>query len=102
MGIFGRVFLKKQIEGQMNFFDFITETKFFDEFPQFIECSNCWCYDCKHNENNEAIPRDFAGEKKPCPPCTFCINQKKAEICEIGSYKSGCKLRAVEEGIKSE
>ena len=102
MGIFRRTFLKKQIDGQMNFFDFITETKFFDEFPQFIECNDCWCYDCKHNEKNEAIPRDFTGEKKPCPACRFCMDQKKAEKCEIGSYKNGCRLRAVEEGISPE
>lgn len=103
MGIFyGRQLLKKQIEGQMNFFDLLSETKFLDEFPQFIECSSCWCYDCKHNENNEAIPRDFAGEKKACPSCSYCIENGKADICEIDSYKNGCKLRAEEEGIKPE
>ena len=41
----------------------------------------------------------FAGEKKPCPSCSFCIENGKADICEIGSYKNGCKLRAEEEGI---
>ena len=91
--------MKKQIEGQMDFFDLLSETKFLDEFPQFIECSSCWCYDCRHNENNEAIPRDFAGEKKACPSCSFCIENGKADICEIDSYKNGCKLRAEEEGI---
>lgn len=91
--------MKKQIEGQINLFDYVPETRFFNELPQFKECTNCWCYDCMHNENNEAVPRDFAGEKKPCPACSFCINEQKADICEINSYKNGCKVRAEEEGI---
>lgn len=92
-------FLKKQIEGQLDFFDFLNEAKFINEFPQFIECNSCWCYDCDHNENNAAVPRDFAGIKKPCPSCNYCIENGKAEICEIGSYENGCKLRAEEEGM---
>ena len=94
--------MKKQIEGQMDFFDFLSETKFLDGFPQFVECSKCWCYDCIHNENNEALPRDFAGIKKPCPSCNLCIEKGRADICEIGFYKNGCKLRAEEEGMKPE
>lgn len=91
--------LKKQIEGQLDFLDLLSETHFLENLPQFIECDSCWCYDCKHNENNEAEPRDFGGEKKPCPSCKFCVEQKKPEICQIGSYKNGCKLRAKEEGF---
>ncbi len=91
--------MKKQVEGQLNFLDLLEESSFIKEYPQFKECDNCWCYDCKHNENNEAVERDFAGEKKPCPSCSFCIKQNKAEVCEIGSYKNGCKVRAEEEGI---
>ena len=102
MGIFRRKGLKKQIEGQMNFFDLLSETKFLEEFPQFIECSSCWCYDCRHNENNEAVPREKKKKKKACPSCSFCIENGKADICEIGSYKNGCKLRAEEEGLKPE
>ena len=73
--------------------------KFPENLPQFIECDSCWCYDCKHNENNEAEPRDFGGEKKPCPSCRFCVENQKPEICQIGSYKNGCKLRAEEDGF---
>lgn len=91
--------MKKQIEGQLDFLDLLSETHFLKNLPQFIECDSCWCYDCKHNENNEAEPRDFGGEKKPCPSCKFCVEQKKPEICQIGSYKNGCKLRAKEEGF---
>lgn len=91
--------MKKQIEGQINLFDILNKTRFPEKYPQFVECKSCWCYDCKHNENNEAIPRDFAGEKKSCPSCRFCVESKKAEICEIGSYKNGCRVRAEEEGI---
>lgn len=93
--------LKKQIEGQIDFFDLL-DTDFLEELPQFVECNNCWCYDCRHNKNNEAVPRDFAGKKKPCPSCDFCTKGGIAEICEIGSYKNGCKLRAEEEGIVPE
>lgn len=70
-----------------------------DTISFFPECSVCWCSTCKHNAESRAVPRDFAGEKKPCPSCEFCINQKKAEICEVGSYENGCKLRAEEEGL---
>lgn len=112
--------MKKQIEGQLNLFDYISEEE--KKHPShrntddskvkhkaiennghiislYKECSNCWCSTCRHNEKGQAVPRDFAGEKKPCPSCDFCIKQKKAEICEIGSYENGCKLRAEEEGI---
>ena len=65
----------------------------------FKQCINCWCSDCKHNEKMDAMPRDFSGVKKACPSCDFCIQDKKAEICEIGSYDNGCKLRASEEGM---
>lgn len=67
-----------------------------------IECSSCWCYDCRHNENNEGVPRDFAGEIKACPSCKFCMESQKADICRIGSYKNGCKVRAEEEGYGPE
>lgn len=65
----------------------------------FKQCGNCWCSDCKHNEKLDAVPRDFSGVKKACPSCYFCLQDKKAEVCEIGSYDNGCKLRASEEGI---
>lgn len=95
--------MKKQIEGQYGLFDF-TETESFiaenaDKSAAFKECAKCWCMDCCHNERNEAIPRNFAGEAKPCPACKFCIEKGKADICEIGSYDNGCKLRASEDGI---
>ncbi len=92
--------MRKQIDGQLSFSDLLEETGFISEYPQFKECINCWCYDCRHNENNEAVKRDFAGIMKPCPACGFCLEQKNAEICEIGSYKNGCKVRAEEEGIR--
>ncbi len=88
---------KKQIEGQINLFDFISEKE--NEISFYEECVNCWCSSCRHNARREAVPRDFAGERKPCPSCDFCIGQDRAEICEIGSYDNGCKLRAEEEGI---
>ena len=91
--------MTKQVDGQLNLFDFIPETRFLKELPGFKECTDCWCYDCKHNSNNEAEPRDFAGELKSCPACDFCISNNKAEICIIDSYKNGCKVRAKEEGI---
>ena len=65
----------------------------------FMQCSSCWCSDCRHNEKLDAVPRDFSGVKKACPSCEFCLQSKKAEVCEIGSYDNGCKLRASEEGI---
>ena len=65
----------------------------------FRQCQKCWCSDCQHNEKLDAVPRDFSGVKKACPSCTFCLQDKKAEVCEIGSYDNGCKLRASEEGI---
>ncbi len=107
--------MKKQVEGQLNLFDYISqeeksisvksehiESEKQSEENQVIlykECSLCWCSTCRHNEKGQALPRNFAGEKKPCPSCDFCMKQKRAEICEIGSYENGCKLRAEEEGI---
>ena len=118
--------MRKQINGQISLFDYISSEGINDtdsidnvfsgssdhdglETDQrsensevislFKECMNCWCSTCRHNTKGKAVPRDFAGEKKPCPSCDFCINQNKAEICEIGSYENGCKLRAEEEGI---
>lgn len=111
--------MKKQIDGQINLFDYISEEekKSTDQDKQshseenqiskkkdtligfYQECSLCWCSTCRHNEKGQAVFRDFAGVKKPCPSCDFCVKQKKAEICEIGSYENGCKLRAEEEGI---
>lgn len=98
----------KQIEGQLDFFSFIenldnsSKEKTESEILTFSECELCWCRDCKHNEVNEAVPRDFGGEMKPCPACGFCIENDEPEICEIGSYKNGCKLRAMEEGISED
>lgn len=113
--------MRKQIKGQISLFDYISEddkdcidntdyeiseernTGFNSEGTEVIslyqECSDCWCSTCRHNAEGKAVPRDFAGEKKPCPSCEFCIRMQKAEICEIGSYENGCKLRAEEEGI---
>lgn len=94
----------KQIEGQLDFFALL-EGENLDkklslrEVNPFIECELCWCRDCKHNSNNEGEPRDFGGEMKACPACELCIENDEPEICEIGSYKNGCKLRAEEEGI---
>ncbi len=92
----------KQIEGQLDFFALLnnndSESAFSDVAP-FIECELCWCKDCKHNENNEGIPRDFGGEEKACPACSFCVENDEPEICEIGSAKNGCRLRASEEGL---
>lgn len=90
--------MRKQIEGQINFFDYIAdEDNTISAF--FAECVSCWCSTCIHNAEGKAVPRDFAGVKKPCPSCSICISQDKAEICEIDSYDNGCKLRAEEEGI---
>lgn len=104
--------MKKQIDGQVSLFDYIAEEEQSPKEKQkslndqkaesvsfFKQCNNCWCSDCKHNEKLDAVPRDFSGVKKACPSCTFCLQDKKAEVCEIGSYDNGCKLRASEEGI---
>ena len=118
--------MRKQIEGQISLFDYMAEEEKTQQaaanqnnqkFPRqkkeqkkgektalssvsyFKQCNNCWCSDCKHNEKLDAVPRDFSGIKKACPSCDFCLQSKKAEICEIGSYDNGCKLRASEEGI---
>ena len=115
--------MKKQIEGQISLFDYMAEEEKVhkaQDKPEiasqntkkkkgqktalssvsfFDQCQNCWCSDCKHNEKLDAVPRDFSGIKKACPSCNFCLKDKKAEICEIGSYDNGCKLRASEEGI---
>lgn len=105
---------KKQIDGQISLFDFISEEEKKAHHNRknksdnvgkavslYRDCINCWCSTCRHNAKKDAIPRDFAGEQKPCPSCDFCVSSKKAEICEIGSYKNGCRLRAEEEGIVS-
>ena len=104
----------KQIEGQLDFFTMLsfddsndnneTEPKMssISELAPFEECSECWCRDCHHNENNEGDPREFAGEMKACPACSFCMDNDEPEICIIGSYKNGCSLRAEEEGIGPE
>ena len=115
--------MKKQIEGQISLFDYMAEEEKVHEAQDkpeiasqntkkkkgqktalssvsfFDQCQNCWCSDCKHNEKLDAVPRDFSDIKKACPSCNFCLKDKKAEICEIGSYDNGCKLRASEEGI---
>ena len=92
--------MPKQIEGQISFLDLLEESQFITEYPQFMECENCWCYDCRYNANNEAVHRDFAGEMKPCPSCDFCLTSGSADVCEIGSYQNGCKVRALDEGIE--
>lgn len=114
--------MKKQIEGQINLFDYIsTEDKKIPDdnkikktdskeqkyekkitISLFPECSVCWCSTCMHNAEGRAVPRDFAGIKKPCPSCDFCVSQNKADVCEIDSYENGCRLRAEEEGIMNE
>lgn len=118
--------MRKQIDGQINLFDYISSNnknntgntdQIFSDISVhddsdnvlesensviisfYQECAACWCSTCRHNAKGRAVPRDFAGEKKPCPSCDFCISGQKAEICEIGSYENGCKLRAEEEGI---
>lgn len=92
------------IEGQLDFFALMNDdnNESLEEIISFSECEKCWCRDCKHNESNEAVPRSFGGEMKPCPACSFCIDNDEPEICEIGSYKNGCKLRAEEEGLGPE
>ena len=104
--------MKKQIEGQISLFDYIAEEEQNKQKEEqktalspvslFKQCKKCWCSDCSHNEKLSAIPRDFAGVKRACPSCVFCLQNKKAEICEIGSYENGCKLRASVEGISPE
>lgn len=91
-----------QIDGQMDFFDMLNNDLPSDEMMQFAECVDCWCANCKHNSQNEAIPRDFGGEKRSCPACDMCIQNDEPEICQIGSYKFGCKVRADEENISHE
>ena len=115
--------MRKQIDGQISLFDYYIAAGEADrqsESEQFAQsnrqeqqktmsvesplrlyrqCAVCWCSDCKHNEKLDAVPRDFAGVKKACPSCAFCLEKNRAEICEINSYDNGCKLRAVEEGI---
>lgn len=107
--------MKKQIDGQISLFDYIAEEEKKRERERqepvrktdtaalrielFEQCADCWCSDCKHNEKREAVPRDFSGVKKACPSCGFCVSSGRAEICEIGSYDNGCRLRASEEGI---
>ncbi|MCR4788842.1 MAG: hypothetical protein K5888_09655 [Lachnospiraceae bacterium] len=101
----------KQIEGQLDFFTMLsfeedeenkTTESSVNDIPPFEECSKCWCRDCRHNEYNEGVPREFAGEQKACPSCSFCMENDEPEICIIGSYKNGCRLRAEEEGFGPE
>lgn len=68
----------------------------------FKQCKRCWCFDCKHNSRNEAVPREMCGSMMPCPACDGCVAEDQATICEIGNAKEGCKLRATEEGIYTE
>lgn len=65
-------------------------------------CKRCWCADCKHNEKLEGVPRDFGGMTMACTPCADCEKESSANICPIGDYKEGCKLRAKEEGLYKE
>lgn len=65
----------------------------------FKQCKRCWCYDCKHNSRNEAIPREMCGAMIPCPACNSCVIEEMATVCEIGNAEEGCKFRAIEEGI---
>ena len=94
------ILMKKQIDGQLSLFDYISEKEKKPDFNKqnhseenyqntrndeyaisfFQECILCWCSTCRHNEKGQAMPRDFAGDKKPCPSCD-------------------CKLRAEEEGV---
>lgn len=90
---------RRQIDGQLDFFDLLVEDLPISDLSHFLECELCWCKDCKHNSENEGEPRDFGGEMKPCPACEFCVENDEPEICQIGSSKNGCKLRAEEEGI---
>lgn len=65
----------------------------------FKQCKKCWCFDCKHNSRNEAVPRKMCGAMIPCPACDGCVAEDQATICEIGNAKEGCRFRAIEEGI---
>lgn len=65
----------------------------------FKQCKRCWCYDCKHNSRNEAVPREMCGAMIACPACNSCIIEEMATVCEIGNAEEGCKFRAIEEGI---
>lgn len=65
----------------------------------FKQCNRCWCFDCKHNSKNEAVPREMCGTRMACPACDGCIAEDCATICEIGNAKEGCMTRAIEEGI---
>lgn len=88
-----------QIDGQLDFFDMLNMDLTSSELTQFPECDSCWCRDCKHNSRNEGEPRDFGGKMMPCPSCNDCIDNDEPEVCVIGSYSEGCKLRAREEGL---
>jgi len=88
----------KNLKGQLDFFDYELSKQKEYQAKNFKECITCWCYDCKHNRYNEGVLRDLCGNKIPCPACDECIRQGFASICEIGSSKSGCSLRAKEEG----
>lgn len=70
------------------------------EGKTFVKCKECWCFDCKHNALNEAVPRTICEMEMPCPACNACMKAGEAQICTIGSADEGCSLRAAEEGIK--
>ena len=88
-----------QIEGQLDFFDFLfnQDNTPLKEMSRFTECDSCWCKTCTHNSRNEAIPRDILGESRPCPCCDSCIDSDEPHICVIGSSKEGCSYRYKEE-----
>lgn len=65
----------------------------------FKQCKRCWCFDCKHNTRNEAVPREICGTMMACPACNDCIAEDMATVCEINNAKEGCRTRALEEGI---
>jgi hypothetical protein len=92
---------RKVLDGQIDLFmDEMDKQTIYKE-KAFANCINCWCYDCKHNKYNDAIPRDLCGNEIPCPACDECICQGYESVCEIGSAKNGCSLRAKEEQIEN-
>lgn len=68
--------MKKQIDGQINIFDYISsedksnigDIENIKVISLYKECINCWCSTCKHNAKGKALPRDFAGEKSLAHP----------------------------------
>lgn len=103
---------RRVIEGQMNLFEFSTAANEPDKVREqaavclaeaggFPGCADCWCRDCKHNEANDGVPREFGGQSLPCPACRLCVEQGEADICMIGSAEEGCSVRAHEDGVKT-